>query len=66
VNVGTPPPPIELTSLEIAQIEQALNAVAPFGEVRLIVKKGRLRFIETLSSAVIRREPGPHPTDNED
>ena len=35
---------------EISQIESALGSVCPFGQVRLIVKKGRLAFIDVMQS----------------
>jgi len=35
---------------EITQIETALGSARPFGQVRLIVKKGRLAFIEVIQS----------------
>lgn len=34
----------------VSQIDSALRRVGDFGEVRLIVAKGRLRFIETTQS----------------
>ncbi len=34
----------------IAQIDRALRRVGEFGEVRLVVAKGRLRFVETMQS----------------
>jgi hypothetical protein len=34
----------------VSQIDRALRRVGDFGEVRLIVTKGRLRFIETTQS----------------
>ena len=35
---------------QIEMIDEALEAVGPFGEVQLIVEKGRLRFVVTKNS----------------
>jgi hypothetical protein len=35
---------------EILQVDRALASLGPFGEVRLVKVKGRLRFIERLES----------------
>ncbi len=39
-----------LTKQQVAMIEEALRALGDFGEVRLVVEKGRLRFIVTQKS----------------
>ena len=39
-----------LSRAQIEMIDEALAAVAPFGEVQLIVEKGRLRFVVTKNS----------------
>lgn len=39
-----------LTNEHIAMIDEALQALGSFGEVRLVVEKGRLRFIVTQKS----------------
>ncbi len=39
-----------LGNSEIDMIDEALAAVGPFGEVELIVEKGRLRFVVTKNS----------------
>lgn len=39
----------------IAVIEEALNQVGPFGEVQLVVEKGRLRYIRTIKSESLDR-----------
>lgn len=39
-----------LTPRQVQMIDEALREVGPFGEVRLIKVKGRLRFIEKLES----------------
>jgi hypothetical protein len=41
---------LRLRRHEISQIETALGSACPFGQVRLIVKKGRLAFIEVIQS----------------
>jgi hypothetical protein len=48
-----------LRSSQIAMIDEALMAVGDFGEVRLIVEKGGLRFIVTQKSFDARKwQPG--------
>lgn len=39
-----------LSQVQIKMIAEALSAVGEFGEVRLIVDKGRLRFVITQKS----------------
>ncbi len=39
-----------LTGREISMIDDLLASVAPFGEVRLAVQKGRLRFVSSVKS----------------
>ena len=39
-----------LTPREITMIDDLLSSVAPFGEVRLAVQKGRLRFVSSVKS----------------
>ena len=39
-----------LSPREVSMIDQMLAAVAPSGEVRLTIKKGRLRFISSTKS----------------
>ena len=46
-----------LTPAQVHLIEEALKEVRPFGEVRLIMQKGRLRFIETVKSADALKTP---------
>jgi hypothetical protein len=44
---------------QIAMIDEALAAVGEFGEVRLIVEKGNLRFIATQKSFdALKWQPG--------
>ena len=39
-----------LTAEQILMVDEALRALGDFGEVRLVVEKGRLRFIVTQKS----------------
>jgi len=39
-----------LTPKEINVIDDLLTSVAPFGEVRLAVQKGKLRFVSSVKS----------------
>ena len=39
-----------LTPEQVLQVDRALAAIGPFGEVRLVKVKGRLRFIQQLES----------------
>ena len=39
-----------LDSNQVAMIDEALSSLGDFGEVRLIVEKGRLRFLVTQKS----------------
>ena len=44
---------------QIAMIDEALRSLGQFGEVRLIVEKGRLRFVVTQKSFdALKWEPG--------
>ena len=43
-------PLVVLTPAAIHQIDSCLARVGAFGEVRLVVAKGRLRFIQVLQS----------------
>lgn len=48
-----------LTSDQIAMIDEALNSVGEYGEVRLVVEKGRLRFLITQKSFdTLKWQPG--------
>jgi hypothetical protein len=42
-----------LRSQDIAAIEQALKKVGAFGEVHLVIERGRLRFVRTLKSETV-------------
>ena len=45
------PRPLSVLGLEhIVAIDEALHSIGPFGEVRLIKKGGKLRYIEKLES----------------
>lgn len=44
---------------QISMIDEALNSIGEFGEVRLVVEKGRLRFLITNKSFdVLKWQPG--------
>jgi hypothetical protein len=44
---------------QVAMIDEALRSLGDFGEVRLIVEKGRLRFVVTQKSFdALKWEPG--------
>jgi len=44
---------------QIEMIDEALNSIGDYGEVRLIVEKGRLRFLVTQKSFdVLKIQPG--------
>lgn len=44
---------------QIQMIDEALNAVGEYGEVHLVLEKGRLRFVITQkSSDVLKWQPG--------
>jgi len=50
---------IRLSPHQIQMIEEALAGVGDFGEVHLIVQKGRLRFLVTQKSVdVMKWQPG--------
>jgi hypothetical protein len=48
-----------LNQRQIAMIDEALSVLGEFGEVRLVVEKGRLRFIVTQKSVdALKWQPG--------
>lgn len=48
-----------LNQRQIAMIDEALSVLGEFGEIRLIVEKGRLRFIVTQKSVdAFKWQPG--------
>ena len=48
-----------LNQRQIAMIDEALSVLGEFGEIRLIVEKGRLRFIVTQKSIdALKWRPG--------
>ena len=48
-----------LNQRQIAMIDEALSGLGQFGEVRLIIEKGRLRFIVTQKSVdALKWQPG--------
>ena len=51
MNTGMLSEPLRmLTPKQVLKVDQALASIGPFGEVRLIKVKGRLRFIQKLES----------------
>lgn len=40
----------------IIQIDRALDEVGPFGEVRLVKQRGKLRFIQKLESRCVEED----------
>jgi hypothetical protein len=51
--------PTRLSEQQIAMIEEALACLGEYGEVRLVVERGRLRFIVTQASHdVFKWAPG--------
>ncbi len=47
-----------LTAWQVQQIDEALARLGPFGEVRLVKNRGRLRFIQKVESASALEPPG--------
>lgn len=47
-----------LTPEQVMQIDRALGSIGPFGEVRLVKVRGRLRFIQQLDSCDLLRSDG--------
>jgi hypothetical protein len=52
-----------LTARQIHMIDDLLSSVAPFGEVRLAVQKGRLRFVSSVKSHDALQLTGGSPSD---
>ncbi len=52
--------PPALTTDQIKLIDRALVEIGDFGEVRLIIEKGRLRFIQRVTSEEAA-SPAPRP-----
>lgn len=50
IVIQLPSPLAVLTPEQISRVDQALARVGQFGEVRLIVQRGRLRFVQILRS----------------
>ncbi|MCL5951019.1 MAG: hypothetical protein M1132_04725 [Chloroflexi bacterium] len=44
---------------DVVAIDQALDKIGPYGEVHLVVEKGRLRFIRTVRSEAVTRPVRP-------
>ena len=58
-NTNNSKPSKFLGRSQVEMIDEALDAVGPFGEVQLIVEKGRLRFVVTKNSHdALRWNPG--------
>jgi hypothetical protein len=50
---------------QVEMIDEALRALGSYGEVRLIVEKGRLRFVVTQTSYdALKWQPGSLSNDN--
>lgn len=47
-----------LTRQTVRQVDEALCRLGPYGEVRLVVMKGRLRFIQTVRSEEVTAAGG--------
>lgn len=47
-----------LTRQNVRRVDEALSRLGPYGEVRLIVVKGRLRFIQTMRSEEVNVAEG--------
>ncbi len=46
---------------DIKAIDEALRKVGPFGEVRLVIAEGRLRYVRTLRSEALDNQNPPSP-----
>ena len=58
-NAGKLKPLKFLGRSQIKMIDEALDLVGPYGEVQLIVEKGRLRFVVTKNSHdALKWQPG--------
>ena len=42
-----------LSPADVLTVDRALAEISPYGEVRLIVRRGRLRFIEKVASLAV-------------
>jgi hypothetical protein len=49
-QVTLPAPLRVLTPEQVMEVDRALAAIGPFGEVRLVKVKGRVRFIQQMVS----------------
>jgi hypothetical protein len=52
-----------MTPYLVRRLETALGSVGAFGEVRLVVLKGRVRFIEIVRSESLGRRAGGEEAD---
>ena len=58
-ETGDKPPLNFLDQSQVTMIDEALSAIGDYGELRLIVEKGRLRFLVTQKSFdALKWQPG--------
>ena len=58
-ETGDKPPLNFLDQSQVTMIDEALSALGDYGELRLIVEKGRLRFLVTQKSFdALKWQPG--------
>jgi hypothetical protein len=57
---GAPDDAHFMTPALVRRLEDALSRVGAFGQVRLIVQKGQVRFIEIVRSESLDRNPISH------
>lgn len=57
-EVMLPEPLRVLTPAQVVEVDRALAAIGPFGEVRLVKVKGRVRFIQQMVSLDLLRSSG--------
>jgi len=51
--------PRYLTDLQVTMIDEAIGSLGEYGELRLVIEKGRLRFVITYKSFdVLKYTPG--------
>ena len=53
--------PIRLEPREIALIEAAIAKIGAFGEVHLVIERGRFRFVRTIKSEAVEEMRAEHP-----
>ncbi len=63
-RVGVVPGCRMLSSHQVKMIDEAISSIGEFGEVRLVVDRGRLRFVITQKSYdALKYRPGEITTD---